>query len=88
MIRRRWYRAKNHSVKCRELGKVLQSYLDGDLEPDFADKIAAHLEDCRKCGLDFAAYRQIKDSLAAKTSEVDPEAVARLRRLGNELTSR
>ena len=27
MIRRRWYRLKSRSVNCRELGKVLQSYL-------------------------------------------------------------
>ena len=87
MIRRRWYRPKTHSVKCRELGKVLQSYLDGDIEPDFADKLAAHLKDCRKCGLAEETYQRIKDSLAAKMPEVDPEAIARLRQFGNELSS-
>ena len=87
MTRRRWYRLKSRSVNCRELGKVLQSYLDGDLEPDFADKISAHLENCRKCGLDLDTYQQIKDSLAAKLPEVDPEAISRLRQFGNELSS-
>lgn len=84
---RRWYRSKRRNVNCRELGTVLQSYLDDDLEPDFADKIAAHLKDCRKCGLDLDTYKRIKDSLAAKTPEVEPEVVARLRQFGNELTS-
>lgn len=87
MIRRRWYRLKSRSVKCHELGKVLQSYLDGDLEPDFANKIATHLEKCRKCGLDLETYQRIKDSLASQLPEVDPEAIARLRQFGNELSS-
>ena len=87
MIRRRWHRLKSRSVNCRELGKVLQSYLDGDLEPDFADKIGTHLENCRKCGLDLDTYQRIKDSLAAKLPEVDPAAIARLRQFGNELSS-
>ena len=87
MIRRRWYRLNSRSVKCCELGKVLQSYLDRDLEPDFADKITVHLEDCRKCGLDLDAYQRIKDSLAAKLPEVDTEAIAHLRQFGNELSS-
>ena len=87
MIRRRWYRRKSRSVKCRELGKVLQSYLDGDIEPDFADKLEAHLRECRKCGLDLDTYQRIKDSLAMRIPEVDSEAVARLRQFGDELTS-
>ena len=40
MISRSWLRRRRPEVNCRELGKVLQSYLDDDVEPDFAAKIA------------------------------------------------
>lgn len=87
MIRRsRRYRNKP-TVDCREVGKVLQSYLDNDVEDDFAEKIASHLEACRECGLELDTYRQIKSSLAGKMPEVDPAALERLRAFGAQITS-
>ena len=44
MITRPWYRRNRSTVSCREVGKVLQSYLDSDVEPDFAAKIDEHLD--------------------------------------------
>ena len=87
MIRRSWGRRKKPEVNCREVGKVLQSYLDGDVEEGFAAKIASHLEACRGCGLEFETYQQIKTSLAAKMPEVDPAAVERLRRFGDKISA-
>lgn len=87
MIRRSLLRRRRPDVDCREVGKVLQSYLDDDVEADFAAKIAAHLEACRDCGLEAETYRQIKTSLAAKMPEVDPAALERLRAFGDRLTA-
>jgi len=87
MIRRARTRRHRPEVNCREVGKVLQSYLDDDVEPDFADKIAKHLEACRDCGLEVETYRRIKTSLAAKLPEVDTAAIDRLRAFGEQLTS-
>ncbi len=86
MIRRSWLRRRRSEVDCREVGKVLQSYLDGDVEDDFAAKIAGHLEACKDCGLEAETYQQIKTSLAAKMRAVDPDAIARLRTFGAEIT--
>ena len=86
MIRRRWTRRNRPDVDCREVGRVLQSYLDNDVEPEFAEKIAGHLEACRDCGLEVETYRQIKASLAAKLPAVDPAAVERLRSFGAQIT--
>ena len=86
MIRRSWGRRNTPEVNCREVGKVLQSYLDGDLDEDFAGKIAAHLEACKDCGLEFETYHQIKSSLARRMPEVDPAAVERLRAFGARIT--
>jgi hypothetical protein len=85
MITRRWFRRRRPAVNCRELGRVLQSYLDGDVEPGFADKIAEHLDDCKDCGLEAETYTQIKDSLAGQRAEVDDDAVIRLRDFGESL---
>ena len=86
MIRRSWGRRSKPEVNCREVGKVLQSYLDDDVEDGFAEKIASHLDACKECGLEVETYRQIKTSLAAKMPEVDPDAIERLRSFGKEIT--
>ncbi|MEZ5168523.1 MAG: zf-HC2 domain-containing protein [Acidimicrobiales bacterium] len=85
MIRRTWWR-RRRPIDCREVGRVLQSYLDDDLEPEFAANIAAHLEACRSCGLDADTYRQIKRSLASRLPALDPAAIERLRAFGERLT--
>ena len=85
MIRRSWYRRRKPAVNCREVGKVLQSYLDGDVEEDFAALIAEHLEACKHCGLEYETYSQIKSSLAGQRPEVSDAVVARLRDFGESL---
>ncbi|MEZ5244047.1 MAG: zf-HC2 domain-containing protein [Acidimicrobiales bacterium] len=86
MIRRSWGRRNKPEVNCREVGKVLQSYLDGAVEEDFARKIAGHLEACKHCGLEFETYRMIKASLSSSMPEVDPAAVERLREFGARIS--
>ncbi len=86
MIRRSWLRRRKATVDCREVGRVLQSFLDRDVEPDFAAKIAGHLEACRDCGLEVETYERIKSSLAGRTPDVDAEVISRLRAFGEEIT--
>ena len=86
MIRRRLLRRGNAEVNCREVGRVLQSYLDGDVESDFAEKIAEHLEKCKDCGLEYETYSRIKNSLAGQERAVDDDAIARLREFGRNLS--
>ena len=86
MIRRRLLRRASSEVNCREVGRALQSYLDGDVESDFAEKIAAHLEKCKDCGLEYETYMRIKDSLADRQNDqLDADAIARLREFGKNL---
>ncbi len=85
MIQRKWFRRKPE-VDCREVGRVLQSYLDDNVEADFAGRIASHLEECKKCGLEARTYAKIKDSLGETRPEIDPDAIERLRSFGTELT--
>jgi anti-sigma factor RsiW len=72
-------------LSCGEVGKVLQRYLDGHVDELTAEKVAEHLEDCRRCGLELTVYREIKASLARQSPEVPEAALVRLRRFGEQL---
>lgn len=64
---------------CRQVGKVLQACLDGELDPDRARRVAAHLAACRRCGLEAAAYERIVAALRAGPALPDDRDVERLR---------
>ncbi|MEJ7800011.1 MAG: zf-HC2 domain-containing protein, partial [Ilumatobacter sp.] len=62
-----------------------QQYLDGHIDPDRARRIEAHLDECRRCGMEADTYERIKSTLAAQRPEVPAEAVDRLREFGERL---
>ena len=85
-IKRKFWRRGDEPLDCREVGKVLQTFLDGELDDADAELVAAHLDECRHCGLESAAYDRIKAALAQPMPEgADPEAIERLRQFGRQL---
>ena len=72
-------------MSCHQVGKVLQSYLDDELDDDAARKVAAHLEDCRRCGLEAETYDALKASLQRGPAGLADEPVTRLREFGERL---
>ena len=74
-------------LTCREVGKLLQRYLDGETDELVTAKVAEHLEDCRRCGLEAAIYREIKASLARRATVLPETTLARLRRFGQQLAT-
>jgi len=72
-------------MSCHQVGKVLQSYLDDELDDDAARKVAAHLEDCRRCGLEAETYEALKASLQRGPAGLADEPVTRLREFGERL---
>jgi anti-sigma factor RsiW len=85
-LKRQWWRPKTAEVNCHEVGRVLQVYLDGELADQDAGLVAAHLDDCRLCGLESGAYERVKAALAQPMPEgADPEAIERLRLFGQGL---
>jgi anti-sigma factor RsiW len=85
-----WRRARpgRDAATCREVGRVLQSYLDGQVDELTARRVARHLEMCRRCGMEASTYTEIKRSLARHGAAVDPEVVGRLRDFGTQLIER
>ncbi|RMH86227.1 MAG: zf-HC2 domain-containing protein [Actinomyces sp.] len=78
-------RRRQGPASCREVGRVLQSYLDGVVDDTTARRVAEHLEECRRCGLEYETYHTIKQALARRRDRVDPDALARLRDFGRHL---
>jgi anti-sigma factor RsiW len=66
-------------MECRRIGKVLQSYLDGNTDEHTARRVAAHLDACRRCGFEAATYRELKASLSRHGAPIDAFALTRLR---------
>ncbi len=82
---RPYRRRSDRPMNCMQVGRRLQRYLDGDLDDLTARRIMGHLEDCRRCGLEAAAYTEIKASLARRPIDVPDDAVTRLRAFGERL---
>jgi len=91
MIRRvsggRWAPIRQgEELSCPEVGRLLQRFLDGELDDDDEiDALATHLDDCERCGLEAETYRSIKAALAERRPEVPAESVDRLREFGEQL---
>lgn len=73
-------------LSCRQVGKILQSFLDSELDEITTDKVAEHLEDCRRCGMAADVYLEIKASLGRDAPVVPEESVSRLEDFARRLT--
>jgi anti-sigma factor RsiW len=82
-MRVRWWRREE--LRCREVGQVLQSYLDGELDELLARRVARHLEMCRRCGMSAETYIEIKQALRRSAGSPPQEAIDRLRAFGEQL---
>lgn len=80
-MRRWWSRRRRAGVDdamtCAEVARVLQRFLDGQLDEHRAKRAALHLDRCRDCGLEADTYMAIKQSLFALGTP-SPHALARL----------
>lgn len=74
-------------LSCRKVGKVLQQFLDGELDGITSGRVEQHLEACRRCGMEAGVYDEIKASLARAGSRVPEETLGRLRRFGAQLAT-
>lgn len=71
-------------ARCLRTSRALQRYLDGEADDLTAARVAAHLEECRRCGLQAQTYRAIKRALRG-SGNVDELALHRLRAFSGSL---
>jgi anti-sigma factor RsiW len=79
---RRPRRTPDAVLSCAEVADLLQQYLDDESDEPTARLVSAHLEDCRRCGLEADVYRDIKASLARRRAPLPEPVAARLRHFG------
>lgn len=72
-------------ARCVRTLRVLQRYLDGEADDRTATRVAEHLGECGRCGLQAATYRAIKQALRTATRDVDELALRRLRAFNRSL---
>jgi hypothetical protein len=65
-------------IECMRVRPLLQSFLDGELDGRQKQRVAAHLEACRRCGLAASTYESLKRRLGEFDQPDDSDAVARL----------
>ena len=82
---RRWWRRR--SLLCPEVGRALQAYLDGRVDDDWAARVRAHLEHCRRCGLEATLYTELKAALARRERVLRPETLTNLQSFAAHLAS-
>lgn len=73
------------SMSCGDVLKVIQSYIDGEIDADTARKVAAHLDRCHPCTDEERLYAQIKASLARRRRQVDMDVLEQLMSYGERL---
>ncbi len=64
---------RDRPLSCKQVGKLVQRYLDGELDDERCTRIAEHLDACRRCGLEADTYLRIKATLAARGLGRAPE---------------
>lgn len=72
-------------AECRKVGRVLQSYLDGQVDELTMQRVSRHLDACRRCGLEAHVYDELKQALARGATHIDPAAVERASSFGRVL---
>ena len=74
-------------ARCIEIGRHIQTYLDGGLDTATAAKVSSHLDACRRCGLTADDYRRLKLALAHTSAPMPAEPLQRLQALATDLAS-
>jgi anti-sigma factor RsiW len=72
-------------LSCRQVARLLQAYLDGELRDARAVLVADHLDACLRCGLEAGTYRWLMAQLAGLAPSDDTRQLDRLREFANAL---
>jgi anti-sigma factor RsiW len=86
MIRLPWL-TRFRRLSCHEVAEVIQAFLDDEADELAARRVARHLKDCRRCGMEAATYVEIKRTLSRRRPVPDPGSIQRLRAFGEMLAS-
>ncbi len=80
---RRWWtpRTNRRPADCRQVARLVQHHIDGELDEPAARAVAQHLKLGLHCGLDALTYRELKRYLSRLHHPVGDALVERLGRI-------
>ena len=84
MMRLMQHLRRKAGISCARVQDLVQTYLDGELVGPERERLVAHLDRCRPCGVEAATYERIKASLA---TPAPADAIERLQRFATSITS-
>lgn len=79
---------RTRALSCRKVGKLLQTYLDGELDGTRGVLVAEHLDTCVRCGLDARTYRWLTAHLSGLAPPDGERQLDRLRAFADDLVQR
>ncbi len=63
---------------CRQVRRILQSFLDGELGEHDVELVAAHLESCTRCRVEADMYGRVIDAVRELRPDLDLAGYTRL----------
>ncbi len=78
-------RSKPGAMSCRKVGKILQSQLDGELDDNRREQVAAHLAECERCGLEAEVLEGVRLALRRRRKRLPVATASALRDFSNRL---
>lgn len=63
---------------CRQVRRILQAFLDGEVEPRRAEMVAAHLESCSRCHVEADLLARVIEAIQRIRPDLDLAAYTRL----------
>lgn len=82
---RSWWRRR--PLMCPEVGRTLQAYLDGRVDHEWATRVEAHLEHCRRCGMEAKTYAELKQALRRREKTLQEDTLKNLRDFATRLAA-
>lgn len=82
-----WTSSTEDRLGCLAVRRALQAFLDGEVEARHAELIAAHLESCRRCGVEARTLEAVIVALRRMRADLDAETYTRLRRVVDRLAA-
>ncbi len=73
---------------CREVGRLLQPFLDDEIDDPRVVDVADHVDACLGCGMEADAYRWLKAAIAGVARADDPRQLQRLQVFAEALATR
>lgn len=73
-------------MSCLEIARIMQSYVDEEMDELTARRVAWHLEICRECGLEVETYIEIKKAISRRHGSIPTDTLLRLEEFARNLT--